>query len=173
MAGLERTGGSLRLHVGHRARLFAADEIAGFLIVEDFAPGFLQAHDGGAVPAGHVREAVAEVSVGQNREFFARLDEIGDCGFHAAGARSGDGDVEFVGGGEGVTQQLADVLHHLEKVRIQVARRWAAAALRRRAAPPCWVPVPAAGAAAGATGRAVRGSPKQCIETLAGDFARP
>jgi hypothetical protein len=76
---------------------FAADEIAGFLIVENFAPGFLQTHDHGSVTAGHVREPVAEVSVGQDRELLARLDEVGDRGFHAAGAGSGNGDIEFVG----------------------------------------------------------------------------
>ena len=109
------------MHVGHYARLFAANEIAGFLVVEDFAPGLFEARHDSAVAAGHVREAVAEVPVGQDGKFFAGLDEISDRGFHAAGACSGDGDIEFVGRGKGVTQQAADVFGDLEEIGIQVA----------------------------------------------------
>jgi hypothetical protein len=67
-----------------------------------------------------VEEAVAEVPIGQDGKLFARLDEIGDRGFHAAGARSGDGDIEFVGRGKGVAEEATDVFGDLEEIRIQV-----------------------------------------------------
>src|SRR5450755_479009 len=116
MAGLEGAGGGLGLHVGDGARFFAADEVAGFLVVEDFAPRFFKANDGCAVAAGYVRKAVAEVAVGEDGEFLAGLYEIGDGGFHAAGAGAGDGDIKFVDGREGIAEKAADILDDFEEV---------------------------------------------------------
>ena len=115
------SGGSFGLDEGDDAGAFATDEVASFLRVKGLAPGLGQADDVAAVTAGHVADAVAEEAVGEEREFFAGLDEVGNGGFHAGAAGAGEGDVELILGGKGVAEESADLFDYLEEERVEVA----------------------------------------------------
>jgi hypothetical protein len=73
------------------------------------------------LPARHFTQAVTEESIGDHRELLAGLGEIGDSRFHTGAAGSGDGDVELVLRGVNVAQQRANLIHHFEKERVQMA----------------------------------------------------
>ena len=115
------SGRSFGLHKRHHARTFATDELAGFLRVEGLAPRLAQADDFSAVAARHFADPVAKESVGQQREFFAGLDEVRHGGFHAGATRAGDRDVELILRRICVAEQAAYLFHYLEKERVEMA----------------------------------------------------
>ncbi len=108
------------MHKRHHLGPFAPDELADFLRIEGFAPGFGEAHHFPALPPGHLAQAVGEESVAEEGELHARFGEIGDGGLHARTAGSRDGQVELVAGGIGISQKRADFIDHLKEERIQV-----------------------------------------------------
>ena len=61
-----------------------------------------EAHNLRALAAGHFTDAIAEVTVGQQREFLPRLGEVGHRRLHTRASGPGDRDVEFVFGRIGV-----------------------------------------------------------------------
>src|ERR1017187_9401666 len=101
--------------------LYSPVEVAGLLRVKGLAPWLGQADHLRAVAARHFANAVAEETVGKERELFARLDEVGHRRFHAGGAGAGDGDVELVLDGKSVAEQGADLVDHLEEERVEMA----------------------------------------------------
>ena len=119
-AALEGAGGGFGLDVGHDLRLLALDEVAGFVVGEDFAPGLLEAHDLGALTARHLGLAVAEVAVGEDDDLRSRLDEVADRGFHAAAAGGGDDEGLLILGAEDGAQQALNVGGDFEEVGIEM-----------------------------------------------------
>ena len=114
-------GGGFGVDVHHDLRRLAVDEFGGFGVGEGFAPGLLEAHDLGTVAPGHVGHAVAEVSVGEDHDFGAGFDQVGDGSFHASAAGGRDNEGALVLGAEDVAQHALVVATDLEKVRIEVS----------------------------------------------------
>ena len=120
-AALERSGRGFRLHVHDDLRLLAANEFRRFLVAEDFAPRFLEAHQFCALTACHFRHAIAEKSVGKRHHLRSRLNEVGDCGFHTAASRGGDHKRQLVPGSKDLAQHPLDIGGNLEEVSVEMA----------------------------------------------------
>ena len=97
------------------------DRLHDFLIGEDLAPGLLEAHQFRPVPAAHFAEALAEVTVHEDREFRPRFDEVRYGGLHAGAARPRKHQREFVARAPAPLQRAPDLFVDLEEVGVEVA----------------------------------------------------
>ncbi len=91
--------------------------------LEHVAPRPFQPSHPGAIAGGHVAQPLAEIAVHPDQHRVVRLDEIAQRGFHAraAGPRHRDG--EPVLGLQDETQQLLHLVHHGDKLGVQVAQQ--------------------------------------------------
>jgi len=119
--GLEGSGGGFGVDEGGDGGTLAFEEGSGFVLGEDFAPGFVEADDLHAVAAAHFADALAEEAVDENSEFRAGIAEVGNGGFHAGAAGTGDGQGELVFGTEEGAESGADFLENLEEIGVHVA----------------------------------------------------
>ena len=99
---------------------------------EGFTPGLLDGAHVGAVAAGHVLQAQAEVALHGHQHGVTRLDHVGDGGLHGgrtgAAHRQGEPVVRL----PDVTQQLLHLAHQGDIQRIEMADRRAAQSLQHR-----------------------------------------
>ena len=121
VATLESSCGSLGLHVHHDFGFLKADKVSSFLVVEDFAPGFFEAHQFGALAARHFRHAIAEETVGERHHLHPRQNKVGDGSFHATAASGGDDEGQLVLGSEHRAKKPLNVGGDLEEIGIEMA----------------------------------------------------
>src|SRR5690606_32955568 len=92
-----------------------------FVVGERLPPGGLQAADIGPIATGHIDHAAAEVARDADQHTVARLDDVGEGGFHRRTARAADGDGVLVIRLPRIAQQLTHFVHHLDEGRIEMA----------------------------------------------------
>ena len=81
-------------------------------------------HDGGAANALHVLDhAATEHAIAHHDDFLARFDHVDKARFHADGAGAGKREGQLIVGLVGIAQQLLELIHHLDKNRVEVADR--------------------------------------------------
>ena len=130
--GLADAGGGFSVH--HRQDPGLVELQTGFDLfeAEGFTPGLLDGAHVGAVAAGHVLQAQAEVALHGHQHGVARLDHVGDGGLHGgrtgAAHRQGEPVVRL----PDVTQQLLHLAHQGDIQRIEMADRRAAQSLQHR-----------------------------------------
>ena len=108
------------MNIGHNLGLLAADELRGFVIRENLSPTFLEAHDVRSLALRHLGETIGEISICEHGELGSGLHEVGHGSFHARAARTGNHQRGAVSGSEGGLEQLLDISHHLNEVRVEV-----------------------------------------------------
>ena len=91
------------------------------LRVDGLAPRGVDLADDGAAALGDVAEADAEVAVAADDEGVAGFEDVGAGRLHGAGAGGRHGHGHDVGGVVHLAQHIADVVHYLEEVGVQVA----------------------------------------------------
>jgi hypothetical protein len=102
-------------------RLFAANHIASFLLVERLTPGLFVTHDFTAVPLAHVTDPVAEEPVSEYEYLCAGFDEIADSSLHACAPGAGDGEGKRIRRAKDGAQAVANFFDHREKIGIEMA----------------------------------------------------
>ena len=78
---------------------------------ENLTPGSLNLADISAVAAGHVYQAMAEITIDTDQHHVSRLNGIGEAGFHGCAAGTTYRDDEFVVSLPGVSQQILYFVH--------------------------------------------------------------
>ena len=85
---------------------------------EPLAPGLFDGFHRGAVTTGHIGESQSEIALDSNKNGVARLNRVGQGGFHGSAARATHRQGESVVGLPGVTKQLLNLPHQLHVERI-------------------------------------------------------
>ena len=118
---LADAGGGLGVDDGDELRRSGAQlPLDGFL-GDGGAPG--GGHDGdlGAGAGGHLGDAVAEVAADADDGAVARLEEVHDGRFHAAGAGAGRSEGDLVFGAEDLPHHLLAFVHDADELGVEVA----------------------------------------------------
>ena len=97
------------------------DEALRLFVGVDFAPRLFQPGNGGTLAPAHLREAIREKAVGEDRYLGALFDKVDDGSFHSRRTRPGHGDREFVRSSEDVAQQFRRVAEDFEECGVRVS----------------------------------------------------
>ena len=108
------------MHESYGVRLFAVEESSGLGFAEGFTPGLAGTDYGRAVAAAHLNQALGKVAGGEDREFLAGLDEIGEYRFHAGAAGAGDYLHEGILGSENGTKVATNFFVDFEEERVEM-----------------------------------------------------
>ena len=85
------------------------------------APGSVDFVDDGAAPLGDVAEPDSEVAIAADNKSVAALKDVGAGSLHGAGAGGGHGHGQHVVSVIDLAQHVADIVHDLEEIGVQVA----------------------------------------------------
>jgi hypothetical protein len=121
IAGLQSSRRRFSMDKTDHSGLFTPDEVPGLLVGVSFAPAFFKAHYVCAMTLSHFSKAVGEVSIGKDRDFRSGFDKVRNRGLHARAARAGDDQRGRFLRTVHRLKQLLHLLHHLNKIRIEMA----------------------------------------------------
>ncbi|MNC86661.1 hypothetical protein D3C83_23340 [compost metagenome] len=103
--GIENARGGFGMNAGDQIELAGGESLAYRGGIDGAAPFDIEAGHRAAVAPAHLREPVAEIAGDDRQHRRLVAHEIGDEGFHARGARAGDGEGE---GRLGCAENLAE-----------------------------------------------------------------
>ena len=106
-----------RNQLGFRGRLQCRRDLRG---LDDLSPLSLDLVNLRAEPRRNFRHPRAERAVDADHDLVAILDQIRHHGFHPGGTGAGDGERDFVFGAKNDSQQALDILHHLQKIGVEM-----------------------------------------------------
>jgi len=118
---LQHTGRGLGLDGEENPRLRVAPDGPRLLDIDRPAPFALDPDRLGSHPESHLVHALAKIAIDADNDLLVRLEEVGHGGLHPGAAGAGDGNGQPVVGLEDVAQQNLDLIHGLDKERIEMA----------------------------------------------------